>query len=140
MWTKKHVNIKANEHRCMSSSKQVVMWAFYHQSNNKCEWVINKACEQITMWSWLLACSHGSIHAYKHLSNQVHILLISQSPQHSSTIVNAFKGMNVLLHDHFSLRANRHFITQLCAHVYGYQTCEYQCMWACNNQWISIQE
>ena len=119
MWTEKHVNIKSNEHRSMSSSKQVIMWAFYYQSNNKYEWVINKACEQITMWSWLLACSHRSIHAYENLSNQVHILLTSQSPQHSSTIVNAFRGTNVHLHDHFSLRTNRHFIIRLCANVCG---------------------
>ena len=70
---------------------------------------------------------HESVHVYEYLSTQVHVPLISRSSQHSSTIVNVFKHKKVLLHDHFSLQANKHFIIKVCAHVRGYQTSEYQC-------------
>ena len=97
------------------------MSAFYHQSKSNVSRLPTKHVN-------IQACDYESIHAYEHLSIQVHIPLISQPSQHSSTIVNTFEHKNLLLHDHFSLRANRHFIIQVCVHVYGYQTCEYQCM------------
>ena len=91
----------------MWSSKQVHMWACYHQSKDKWEYVINKACEY---------------HAYKHLSTQIHLSLISQSSQHSRKIINAFECTDFLLHNHFN--PNHH--PSMCT-----------CVWI-SNMWISM--
>ena len=77
---------------------------------------------------WVGEYKHMSTKAYEHWSTQVHISLTAQFPQHSSIVVKAFEHKNVQLHDHLSLQA--YIINQVCAHVCGYETCEYQCMWA----------
>ena len=73
----------------------------------------------------LQACDHESIQNCEQLSTQVNVPLISQSPQHLSTILKTFERTNVQIQDHFSLQAYRHFIIQMCSHVCGYQTCEH---------------
>ena len=72
------------------------------------------------------ACDHERIQAYEHLRTQVHITVISQSPQHLSKIVKAIERTNIQLYDHLSLQDKRYISIQLCAHMYGYQTCKYQ--------------
>ena len=59
----------------MLSTKHENIQAFDHESKQECD------CE--------------SIQADEHLSTQVHITLISQSPQHTSTIIKVFERMYV---------------------------------------------
>ena len=63
-----------------------------------------------------------NIHAHEHLSIQVYIRQMNQSPQHSSKIVKAFERTNVQLYNDLSLQANKHISFQVC----GYHTSEYQ--------------
>ena len=44
-----YVFINACRHWIIRSSKQVYKWECYHQSNDKCELPINKACEYTSM-------------------------------------------------------------------------------------------
>ena len=103
-----------------------------HQSKWTCKHLIIKVMTNVSRLSIkhesIQACDHERIQAYEHLRTQIHITLISQSPQHLSKIVKAIERMNIQLYDHFILRANRYFIIQVCTHVYGYQTCEYECI------------
>ena len=51
-------------------------------------WLKNKSYDGVTLnYVSIQACDHDSIQAYEYLSTWVHIPLISQCPQHSSTIV-----------------------------------------------------
>ena len=43
-------------------------------------------------------------------------------------IRQTFEGTNVQLHNQLSLQTYSHIIVKVYTHVYGYQTCEYQCM------------
>ena len=53
----------------------------------------------------------------EHLSIQVHMPFIAQSPQYLRTNTKACECMNVQLHDPLILQAYRHIIIQVCAHV-----------------------
>ena len=139
----KQVNIQACDHESIHAYKHLSIHArmpLISQSPQHSSIVVNAfECTNVQLHDHfsLQTCDHKSIDAYEHLSTQVHISLLSQSPQQSSTIINAFECTKILLHNHFSLWPNIYFVIKVCAHVCGYQTCEYQCMWACNYQSIS---
>ena len=95
MWSWKNLNIKASKHWNMWSPMHVDMWACDHQSKYKCEHVINKASTNVSMLSTKheniqalgheskQVCDCESIQAYRHLSTEVHIPIISLAYKHN---------------------------------------------------------
>ena len=99
---------KASSNVSMLLTKHENIQAFDHESKQECH------CE--------------IIQADEHLSAQVHIPLISQSPQHTSTIIKVIESTYVRQHDDLCLQDYRHFTIIVCALMCGYQMCEYRRM------------